>query len=160
MRAKLFLTAALFAVPSMVQSAGDAVLDRATLRGLKTVNIVIDKLDPELGKEGITPGVLQSRLMTKMQAAGIPVNTAASEFVALRITSVRGGRGPYGLSITIAVYQPVVLARDAKARTATQTWEVETILMAEPKQLFRAAMESVDELADRFVTAYRSVNPQ
>ena len=64
------------------------------------------------------------------------------------------------MSITIGLYQPVVLVRDAKVRTATQTWEVETILMADPKQLFRASMESVDELADRFVAAFRSVNPK
>lgn len=156
MRAKMFVFAALLA--ALAQGAGDAVLDRATMRGLKTVNIVIDKLDPDLAKEGITADVLQARLMNKLQDGSIPVNQTVPEFLALRITAVRGGRGPYALSITIALYQPVVLARDAKVRTATQTWEVETILIADSKQLFRASMESVDELADRFVTAYRSVN--
>ena len=160
MRANLFLVAALLAAPLAVHGAGDAALDRATLRGLKTLNIVIDKLEPDLEKEGINVGALQSRLMNKMQDASIPVNQTADEFVALRITSVHASRGPYALSITIALYQPVVLARDAKSRTATQTWEVETILISDVKQLFRATMESVEELADRFVLAFRSVNPK
>ena len=78
----------------------------------------------------------------------------------MRVTSVRGGRGPYALSLTIGLYQPVILSRDKNTRTATQTWEVETILIADSKQLYRATMETVDELADRFVSAFRSVNPK
>ena len=156
----MFVAAALLAVPFPARGAGDAALDRATLHGLKTLNIVIDKLDPELAKEGITPSVLQSRIINKLEQAGIPVNQTVSEFVAMRITAVRGGRGPYALSLTIAFYQPVVLGRDKNVRTATQTWEVETVLISDAKQLYRASMESVDELADRFVTAFRSVNPK
>jgi len=160
MRANLFLVAVLLAAPFAMPGAGDASLDRATLRGLKTLNIEIDKVDPELAKEGINASALQSRLMDKLQAAGIPVNQTATEFVGLRVTSVHGGRGPYALSLTIGLYQPVILSRDKDTRTATQTWEVETILIADSKQLFRATMESIDELGDRFVTAFRSVNPK
>ena len=76
------------------------------------------------------------------------------------MTDVRDNRGPFAVAITMGAYQPVVLARDKNVRTATQTWEVETVLLAEPKQLYRGAMDSIDELAARFVTAYRSVNPQ
>jgi hypothetical protein len=32
--------------------------------------------------------------------------------------------------------------------------------MAEPKVLYDASMTSVDELTDRFVAAYQSVNPK
>ena len=160
MRANLILVAALLAAPFAMPGAGDANLDRATLRGLKTLNIEIDKVDADLAKEGITASALQSRLMDKLQDAGIPVNQTATEFVGLRVTAVHGARGPYALSLTVGLYQPVFLSRDKNTRTATQTWEVETILISDSKQLFRAAMESVDELAGRFVTAYRSVNPK
>jgi hypothetical protein len=157
---KRLVAVLLFAFPVAIQGASDAALDRATLRGLRTINIVIDHLDAGLEKEGITESVLQARLMNKLQDAGIPVNQTASEFVALRVTPVRSGRGSWGLSIMIGCYQPVTLVRDKNLKTATQTWEVETILLADSKQLYRASMESVDELADRFVTAFRSVNPR
>jgi hypothetical protein len=51
-----------------------------------------------------------------------------------------------------------MLVRDRNIKTATQTWEVETISLADTKQVYRAAMDSVDELASRFVSAWRSAN--
>jgi hypothetical protein len=36
---------------------------------------------------------------------------------------------------------------------------VETVLMAEPKLLREASLASIDDLADRLVAAWRSVNP-
>ena len=70
--------------------AGDASLDRATLRGLKTLNIEIDKVDPDLAKEGINASALQSRLMDKLQARAFrstrpPPNS--SDFGLLRFTA-------------------------------------------------------------------------
>jgi hypothetical protein len=141
-------------------AAGDGALDRATLRGIPSVNVVIDHIDPLLPKEGVTAAALQERLEEKLKDAGIVVNTAATEFVGIQITAVRAGRGPYAVSYTIAVYQAVALRRDATVRTVTKTWEVETILMSDAKSLMHASIESVDDLASRFITAYRSVNPK
>jgi hypothetical protein len=146
--------------------AGDAALDRATLRGIAAVNLVIDPVAEDLNKEGATADALLTRLEDKLREAGIKVDKNASEFVALRLTSVHGTRGrfnvgnpPYAVAATIGLYQPVMLVRDRNVKTATQTWEVETITLADAKQVYRASMDSVDELAGRFVTAWRSVNP-
>ena len=38
-------------IPLATSAAGDAELDRATMRGLKAVNVVIDRIDPQLPKE-------------------------------------------------------------------------------------------------------------
>ena len=147
-------------LPSLVLAAGDSALDRATLRGLTGVNIIVDKLDSQLQAAGVTADAVRSRLEDRLRAAGITVDTTKTDFVAVRMTDVRDTRGPFAVAITIGAYQPVVLARDKNVKTATQTWEVETVLLAEPKQLYRGAMDSIDDLAARFVTAYRSVNPK
>ena len=146
-------------LPAATGGANDAPLDRATLRGLKSVSVVLDRLDPELQKAGLTQADLQSRLESQLKATDVPVDPAASDFVGLRLTAVRGLRGPFAVSLTVGVYQPVLLVRDKNLRTSTATWEVETILMAEPKVLRQAALESVDELAARLATAWKSVNP-
>jgi hypothetical protein len=151
--------AALLAVPAIIGAAGDSELDRATMRGLKAVNVVIDRIDPQLPKEGVRPADLQARIESKLKDAGIALNPEANEFVGLQITAVRDKRGPYALSFTVGLYQPVLLSRDRNARTVTKTWEVETILMADPKVLQKASIESVDDLAARFVAAWRTVNP-
>jgi hypothetical protein len=138
--------------------AGDAALDRATLRGVKAVNVVVDPVGSDIQQEGATEQALRARLQDRLRQAGIPLDSGSNEFVALRLTSVRAGRGPYAIAVTIGLYQPVVLVRDRNIKTATQTWEVETVVLAGSKEVLRASMDSVDELAGRFVTAYRAVN--
>src|SRR5688572_14733295 len=158
MHRKWILFAALMAIPFATSAAGDAELDRATMRGLKAVNVVIDRIDPQLPKEGVSPDALQERIEARLKEAKIEINPAAAEFVGIQVTAVRAGRGPYALSFTIGLYQPVILVRDRNIRTATKTWDVETILMADSKLVRQASLESMDELAARFVTAWRSVN--
>lgn len=150
----------LLLLPFLTRAAGDAPLDRATLHGLKAVNIVIDQLDPSIEELGVTADALETRLLARLAAAQIPVDRTAAEFIGFRITSVRGNRGPFALSLTIGLYQPVLLSRDHDVRTATQTWEVESILMADPKQVQTASFETADQLADRFAAAYKLANPE
>ncbi len=147
-------------LPLQLGAANDAPLDRATLRGLQAVGVVIDTLDKELAHENLTEDALQSRMEQRLQKAGIPPGKDANVFLGLRVTQVRGKRGPVAVCLSIGLYQPVVLSRDKNIRSVTQTWEVVTTLMADSKVLFDASMSSVDELIDRFVAAYQSVNPK
>ena len=156
---RILLVLAFVLLPPATRAAGDAPLDRATLRGLKGIGVVIDVLDPELQKLGITRDALINRLLARLQGDRITIDPAASEFVGLRITAVRGSRGPFALALAFGLYQPVLLSRNHDLRTSTQTWEVETVLMADPKVLLTACAESADDLADRFAAAFHAVNP-
>ena len=73
---------------------------------------------------------------------------------------VREKRGPYAVCITLGLYQQVTITRDPKIKTATQTWELQTVLMADQKQLYRGALDSLDELLKSFGDAWASVNPK
>lgn len=140
-------------------SAGDATLDRATLRGLKAFNIVIDPLDPQLEKAGLSADALRSRIDTRLRHAGIALDTNAIEFVGLRVDSMLlAKKGPDGLCFSLGFYQPVLLSRDQKIRTATLTWDVHMMLMVPPRGMVQSALDAVDQIADKFVAAYRSVN--
>jgi hypothetical protein len=157
MNRKLFVLLASLALP--LGGAGDAALERATMRGLKAISVAIDPVAPEVEKEGVTADLLRTRLEERLQAAGIKVDPASIEFLGLRLISVRAARGPLAIAASIGVYQPLTLNRDRTVKTVAQTWEVNTVLLADPKMVYRACMDSVDELADRFVAAYRAVNP-
>jgi hypothetical protein len=148
----------LLLVPAATEGAGDAALDRATLRDLKSISVVIDRIDPELVKEGFAQEIFRGRIEDRLQNAGLPVTSKSTEFLGLRLLHVRARRGPYALCVSLGLYQPVILVRDAKLRTATQTWEVNTVLMAEPSIVYSASLDSVDELVDRFIAAWRAVN--
>jgi hypothetical protein len=161
---RILLIAALMVLPSPTNGAGDAPLDRATLKGLKGISVVVDTIDPELEKAGVTRDVVLARLLARLQARRITIDPAATEFVGLRIIAVRGHgpllQSPFAVSLTLGLYQPVLLSRDHDVRTSTQTWEAETILMADSKILVTACRESADVLSDRFAAAYLAVNPE
>jgi hypothetical protein len=160
MHRRILLTIALLLLPAATQAAGDAPLDRATLRGLKGVGVVIDVLDSELQKLGVTRDALTARLAARLQAGRITIDPSATEFLALRITAVRQGRGTLALALSFGLYQPVLLSRNHDIRTSTQTWEVDTVLMADPKVVLTACAETADDLADRFAAAFHSTNPE
>jgi hypothetical protein len=138
--------------------AGDSARDRATLKGVKSVTVIVDRLPDDFPKEGVSSDALQTRLTERLREAGIPIDDASKEFVGLRVASVRDSKGPYAAGITLGFYQPVTLVRDPAMRFAPPTWDTDFVLMAPPKMLQRAVMETVNDLADRFIAAWRSVN--
>jgi|SRR5579871_119246 len=140
--------------------SGDTKLDRATLAGIKAVNVVIDRLDPQLEEQGITQDMLRSRIEEKLRGASITMDPKAVEFVGLHIVSMQAGKQPFSLCFSLALYQPVLLVRDQKIRTASQTWDVNAILVVPPKPLVQSTLNTADQLADLFVEAYRSANPR
>jgi len=157
MYSRVWILLAVLAAP--LGGAGDAALDRATLRGVGGINVIVDTVPAELRKAGVTADEMRNRMEELLRHAGLKVDAASNEFLALHLTSVRAARGPFAVAATIGLYQPVTLVRDAKVKTATQTWEADTIALADDKQVFRACMDSVDELSKRFLAAYQSVNP-
>jgi hypothetical protein len=154
------LLLALALVPPFTHAAGDAPIDRTTLKGLKAVGVVIDVIDPEVEKAGVTRDLMLTRLLSRLSSDRIKVDPGAMEFLGLRITAVRSGRGPFALSMTVGLYQPVLLSRNHDLRTSTQTWEVESVLLADSKILITACSESADDLIDRFARAFHATNPE
>jgi len=102
MHRRILLLAAFLLLPPAANAAGDAPLDRATLKGLKGVSVVVDVIDPELEKLGLTREAMLARLSARLQARHITIDPAATEFVGLRITAVRASHGPMALSLTWA----------------------------------------------------------
>jgi hypothetical protein len=146
------------ALSSMWAGSADSTTDRSTLRGLKGIKVVIDKLDQQLAADGLTEGRLQAQVEDKLRAAGIVVDDNAKEFLGVGVTSVRGKRTPYALCVTLSLYQVVTLARDPKVKAVAPTWETQDVLMSPPKALREATTESIDTLMSRFIEAYKAAN--
>jgi len=158
MHRRIFLLTLLLLPPPSTGAAGDAAIDRATLKGLKAVGVVIDVIDPAVERFGVTRDLVLTRLLARLATDRVKVDPGAVEFLGLRITAVRSGHGPFALSMTLGLYQPVLLSRNKDLRTSTQTWEVESVLLADPKILITACGESTDDLVDPFGTAFHATN--
>jgi hypothetical protein len=155
MRKRLWL---ILSIAFSALHAGDSAIDRATLRGIKAVNVVIDPLSTKLQDSGLSQDMLRKEVESHLKQAGIEVDPNAVEFLGLRVDSIAAGKGLESFNFSLGFYQRVTLNRDQSIKTATQTWDVNSMLVAARKPLVSAAVSTAGQLADQFVIAYRSVN--
>lgn len=149
---------ALAALPAVC--ASDTDMDRATLRGLKAVKVVIDPLQPELQKEGFTPNELRAQIEQRLHTAGIPVDQNAKEFLGLTVKSMRAKKSPVVILFTLGFYQVAELAREKGLKTVAETWGVQDAMMVQSKMLNQVSRTAIDNLVEQFINAYSSVNPK
>jgi hypothetical protein len=137
--------------------ATDLPMDRATLRGIKALKVVID-LPAGFEQTGITRTALVAELQHQLEKSDIPTDETAKEFLGLRVTIAHEKKTDYAICLSLGVYQNVSLSRDPAVKTTTETWSGESVVLAPPKLLKDAVSNSVRELVDQFVAAFRAAN--
>jgi hypothetical protein len=142
-------------------------MDRATLRGLKAVKVVVDPLGNELEREGLDANRLRGNIEQRLRNEDIKIDNGVNEFIGLSIgfsqAAKRGllsRKGMYSLTVSFGVYQVAVLTRDMTTKTVVETWGVEKTISASSRDLDREVFNAVEELTDQFAKAYRTVNPR
>jgi len=136
----------------------DAPLDRATLRGLKALQVVVD-VGPELQQAGIKKEALAAKVRQRLESANVTVDANATDLVGVKVTAAHSRNTPYAVCVEMGIYQSVSLKRDPTVITNTVTWSGESVLLAPPKLLQEVVPNTVDQLVDQFLAALRSVNP-
>jgi hypothetical protein len=146
---------------------GDSAMDRATLRGIKAVKVVVDPPDPELEREGIDRERLRTSIELQLRNARIKIDPDALEFLGVSFPPVEAGRKSRlairktarPVAVGLGVYQLVLLSRDKETKTVAETWGQQRVVSAAGRDLEREVSSAVEELVDQFVRAYRAVNP-
>jgi len=139
--------------------ADDTPEERATLKGIKAVKVVVRDLHPDAEADGLTTGQLQREVELRLRKAGITVSPSAG--IALNVTVNTSGResGVYFFVIEVSLTQPVALVRDRKSITRAATWRLGSYGDVAAQDLARFVRETVASQLDMFVRAYREQNP-
>jgi hypothetical protein len=163
----LLVGLALFASP-LAQGA-DLALDRATLRGLTGVRVLVAPLKPEVERDGLTKRQLQTDVERRLHKAGIRVltdlereATPGGPLLSIAVATATQAPFPhlYALSIVVSFHQNALLERDLSiGAEKASTWSVSVIDLVDRQQL-GTAWERVAQLVDRFINAYIGVNPK
>jgi hypothetical protein len=144
--------------------AGDSELDRATLRGLQGVDVIVENLTPEVERAGLTARQLQTDVELRLRKAGIPVLTSAERvkvpgkpvlYIYLHVVP-RPDERLTAYSITVELYQMVSLETDAFTTTVS-TWGVGSTGSIGSTRL-ATLRDDVRDYTDRFINAYLSVH--
>jgi len=141
--------------------------NRATLRGLDGVRVLVEDLPPELEQAGLTKNQLQNDVESKLRGAGI--KTLSQEecfktpgepyfYININVNTTKNEGGLYAYSIDIGLVQNIVLQRDPKQTGYSVTWSTGGLGLIEKKQL-NQIRESVEDMVLIFIKAFLSVNP-
>lgn len=141
-------------------SGADDSVSRSSLKGLKAIGLIVEKMSPEAEQEGITREQVQKDVELRLKDSGLPVAKEAAGFlyVTLQTTRTPDASG-HSYSVGLEFTQPVLLVRDTQILVLGTTWSLfATGTVAQGK--LSLARVDVAGLVDKFLNAYRSVNPR
>ncbi|MEW6375056.1 MAG: hypothetical protein AB1502_04605 [Thermodesulfobacteriota bacterium] len=158
----------LFLILRSLTFAIDSKSNRATLRGLHGVGVLIEQLSPEVEREGLTKNQLQMKVESKLRTSGIRVltkeectNTPGEPYlyININVNTTKTESDIYPYTIDVMLIQKVSLLRDPKQTAYAVTWStggIGSIL----KQILDQLRGSVEEVVDVFIKAYLAENPK
>jgi hypothetical protein len=159
--------AVIFAVSIATAGLARAADDPTSLRGLRGVYVLVESLQPEVERAGLTKAAIQTDAELKLRFAGIRVLTGtefAKEpgrpylYLNANVNAIPG-KSPWGYSTSVELYQVAQLDRDSSFRLEVSTWrEGGGGASASPSTIANRVRSDLKDLVDRFINAYLSVN--
>ncbi len=151
--------------PSM---AIDSQSNRATLRGLPGVGVLVEKLPAELEKEGLRRDRLQKEVEAQLRKAGIKVYSKEEcskipgepyLYINLNVNIAKTESDLYPYTIDIMLIQKVSLIRDPNRVTYAVTWSTGGVGSI-TKSIVSQLRENVKEVVEIFIQRFLTENPK
>jgi len=138
---------------------------KETLRGLTGVFVLIENLDPEIEKDGLTRSQIRTDVELKLRLAGIKVLSKEERlkspgmpylYVHTNIFKMEDIIG-YVYSISVLLTQTVLLERDMKNSSFADTWKTAYVGITSDLENIRMKIKG---RVDKFINDYLAVNPK
>ena len=139
--------------------ADDTPEERATLKGIKAVKVVVRDLHPDAEADGLTAGQLRTDVELRLRKAGITVSASAKASINVTVNTSGRESGWYFFVMEVSLTQPVALVRDRKRIILAATWRVGNFGDVAAQDLARFVRETVAGQINMFIRAYREQNP-
>jgi hypothetical protein len=147
---------------------GDTESDLGSLRGLRGLQVIVE-VRPATEHEGLAAATIQTDVAQRLRQEGIRVLTEASSMLGaphlyVSIDTEPGGgylKDFYAVNIRVSLRQRVRLDRDPSiGLPGVSTWSAEGIGLVQAPRLVGFVRDHIRDHVDRFINAYRSVNPR
>ncbi len=154
----------LMVLPALVWGV-DSKWSRETLRGIKGVSVVVEAIDPEIEKAGLTQKQIRTDVQLKFLLTRLNVFTpeTGGTFLYVRPFILKHQKLSNHLKVDMYVFhidlelrQAVYLTRNKKPTTAP-TWSIEALGATKELEKIRSTIRGC---VDIFLNAWRSVNPK
>ena len=158
------LACALLAV--MPVSADDE-RQRQTLIGLRGVSVVVEDLNPDTERDGLSGSTLQADVEQRLRQAGISVMTEAqagrspgAPHLYLKLDALKHTAGFYAYHLQLGLRQRVTLDRSPRVTRFAMTWSAPDLLGTVAWANLPSIRADVKERVDQFIKAYFAANPK
>jgi len=165
---RFFLASALLLWSIAPATASDSEIDRASLKGLKGVFVLVEDLNPPEEQAGLKAADIQADVEQKLQAAGIPLLSKTQDlgtpgmptlYISVSVaSSTATGLWPFSIDVNFEQQATLKRSPDTFVPTAV-TWHVGSI-GAVDKSDIRSIRDRLNEQIGKFVNAYFKVNPK
>ena len=163
LRRSLRITALLFIASVALAASGwadNTPEERATLRGIKAVKLVVWGLHPDVEADGLTAGQLRSDVEERLRKAGIGMSQSAKAFLNVTVNTSGRVEGRYFCVVEVNLTQQVALVRDRKTILLLATWRIGNFGGVGASDLRRYVRGTVADQVEMFIRAYRVQNPK
>ena len=150
---------------AVIAFASDDKTDRASLRGIKAVCLVVEVMDQgHAAGSGLSQEQLHSQVRDRVRSAEIPINKDSTTCLYLNVRALPAmGKnnkpvGLYAIDFKLEFMQAVTLARDPSIRAYASTWSLVNLANVPAQDVERTTREISADLVNRFIKAYKSVN--
>jgi len=148
----LFLTASAW--------AGDTPRDRASLKNISSMQVGVEKMQPDAERDGLTRSQTQTDIESRLRQSGITLDPSSPYLLYVAINTVRDPASPsYAYSVAVTFHQGVSLPRNPKSLHLATTWSVSHVGLVSADHL-RDVRSKVADLVGQFISAYREQNPK
>jgi hypothetical protein len=138
---------------------------RDTLRSLTGVEILVDPLQSELERAGLTTVALRADVERRLRAGGVPVFATqkanpdpAKPFLYVHLNALEvPGRGLFAVAIQVQVRQTVQSLATRSNIVNAMTWDSHTVVVAPAAEL-RELSGVIGEHVDEFVGDWKAVH--
>jgi hypothetical protein len=161
----LLLTGCLMLYAHSPALALDDDVSRVSLKGLRAAAVAVEEFPPEFQAEGLTRESVEADVAKRLKAAGIRVYTReeagrapGNPFLLIFVTAYKPEMDFFVCNIEVNLYQKVLLERNRSIAAFSTTWSIAWTGLAGSDHVAGLGGK-VSDLADRFIAAWKAVNP-
>jgi hypothetical protein len=136
-------------------------IKRASLKGLESLEVIVPPVNMDAGCRRVSPEELQAEVEARLDDAGIPVGLGTATHLIIAVTAFEPVKDLLcGFSMTVALQQVVLLARDTRIMTFGVTWEHAGLGVATPARVADHLRRMLAHMVEEFIAIYRDQNPK
>jgi hypothetical protein len=142
-------------------------LAQETLRGLPGVRLIVEKINAEVERDGLTTDFVRTTAETRLRAAGIRLlskdevaMTQGLPTIQILVQTARSD-SLYAYCIEVSVWQEMVpIHRQTSLPVWVRSWVTENVVGIKSHKNIHVLKTTVEDLVDAFIHAYVAVNPK